>query len=66
MDRAIPEGDDPSFSDEFIKIFYFLDSSIQIPIFKQVLKYIATGLQRSSGTNSPPAEASTQGLKYRC
>jgi hypothetical protein len=33
--------------------------------FKQVPKYLATGLKRPSGTNSPPAEASTQGLKYK-
>jgi hypothetical protein len=36
---------------------------IHIRIFKQVPKYLATGLLRPLGTCSPPAEASTQGLK---
>jgi hypothetical protein len=35
---------------------------IHIRNFKQVPKYLATGLQRPSGTYSPPAEASIQGL----
>jgi hypothetical protein len=42
----------------------FLDPPLY-SYFKQVLKYLATGLKRPSGTNSPPAEASTQGLKYK-
>jgi hypothetical protein len=29
------------------------------------MKYLATGLKRPSGTNSPPAESSTQGLKCK-
>jgi hypothetical protein len=45
-DRTMYEGDNPSFLDEFIKICFFLDSSIHIHIFKQVPKYmyLATGL----------------------
>jgi hypothetical protein len=35
-DRAMPEGDNPSFWDEFI--------TIHIRILKQVPKYLATGL----------------------
>jgi hypothetical protein len=35
-DRAMPEGNNPS--------FYVLDSSIHIRILKQVPKYLATGL----------------------
>jgi hypothetical protein len=38
-DRAMREGDNPSFLDEF-----FLDSSIYVRILKQVLRYLATGL----------------------
>jgi hypothetical protein len=34
-------------------------------IFKQVPKYLATGLKRPSRTYSPPAEASAQGLKCK-
>ena len=56
------EGDNPSFLDE---IYFLLDSCIHIRIFKQILKYLATGLYRPSGTNSPSAEASTQGLKCK-
>jgi hypothetical protein len=55
------ERDNPSFWDEFLK-FTFLDRIIQIRIFKQVLKYLATELKRPSGTYSPPAEASNQVL----
>jgi hypothetical protein len=44
---------------------FFLDSIIHIRIFKQVPKYLATGLKRPSGTYSPPAEASTQGFKCK-
>jgi hypothetical protein len=47
------------------RIYFFLDSLIHIRIFKQVPKYLATGLQRPSGTYNPPAEASTQGLKWK-
>jgi hypothetical protein len=47
------------------KIYFFLDSFIHFRIFKQVPKYSVTGLQRPSGTCSPPAEASTQGLKCK-
>jgi hypothetical protein len=43
-DRAMPEGDNPSFCDEFVKFTFFLDSSIHIRILKQVSKYLATGL----------------------
>jgi hypothetical protein len=39
----MPEGDNPSFGDEFIK-FTFFDSSIHIRILKQVPKHLATGL----------------------
>jgi hypothetical protein len=42
--RAMPEGGNPSFWDEFTKFYFFLDSSIHIRIFKQVPKYLATGL----------------------
>jgi hypothetical protein len=38
-DRAMHEGDNPSFSDEFTKFTYFFDSSIHIRILKQVPKY---------------------------
>jgi hypothetical protein len=64
-DRAMHEGDNLSFWDEFIKFTFFIDSCIYIRIFKQVPKYLATGLQRPSRTYSPPAEASTQGLKCK-
>jgi hypothetical protein len=43
-DRAIPEGDNPSFWDEFINFTFFLDSLIHSRILKQVPKYLATGL----------------------
>jgi hypothetical protein len=43
----------------------FLVSFIHIRILKRVPKYLDTGLQRSSGSNSPPAEALTQGFKYK-
>jgi hypothetical protein len=46
-------------------LYFFLNRIIHICIFKQVPKYLATGLTRPSGTNSPPAEASTQGLKCK-
>jgi hypothetical protein len=59
-DRAMPEGDNPSFWDEFIKF-----TSMHIRILKQVPKYLATGLYRPSGNISPPAKASTQGLKCK-
>jgi hypothetical protein len=39
----MPEGDNPSFSDEFTKNF-LLDSSIHIRISNQVPKYLGTGL----------------------
>jgi hypothetical protein len=58
------EGDNPSFRDEFIKLTFFA-RIIHFGIFKEVPKYLATGLKRPSGTNSPPAEASTQGLKCK-
>jgi hypothetical protein len=38
---------------------------IHIRIFKQVPKYLAAGLKRPSGTNSPPGEASTQVFKCK-
>jgi hypothetical protein len=61
------EGGNP-FSDEFYFFFFyfFLDSIIHISIFKastEVLSYYR--LKRPSGTYSPPAEASTQGLKCK-
>ena len=49
----------------FFKFYFFLDSIIHIRIFKQVPKYLATGLKRPSGTNSPQAMASTQKLKCK-
>jgi hypothetical protein len=42
-DRAMPEEDNPSFGDEFMK-FTFFDSSIHVRILKQAPKYLATGL----------------------
>jgi hypothetical protein len=36
-----------------------------IHIVKQIPKYLATGLQRPEGTNSPPAEVSTQGFNVK-
>jgi hypothetical protein len=62
-DKGMRDGDNPSFWEEFTN--YFLDSSVHIRILKQVPKYLATGLWRPSGTNSPPAEASTKGLKCK-
>jgi hypothetical protein len=49
------------------KMYFFLDISIHNRIFKQVMKSLATGLKRPSGTysDSPPAEALTQGLKCK-
>jgi hypothetical protein len=64
-DRPMPEGDNPLCCVEFTKCPFILDSSIHIRILKLVRKYLATGLNRPSGTNSPPAEASTQGLKSK-
>ena len=46
-------------------IYFLLDRFIHIRISKQIPKYLPTGLKRPSGTNSPPAEASTQGLKCK-
>jgi hypothetical protein len=44
-DKAMPEGDNPSFWDAFTKSdFFFFDSSIYIRTLKQVRKYLATGL----------------------
>jgi hypothetical protein len=43
-DRAMPEGDNPSFCDELWNLLFSLDSSIHIRILKQVPKYLATGL----------------------
>jgi hypothetical protein len=63
--RALHDGDNPLFWEEFIKFCYFLDCFFYIRIFKQAPKYLATGLYRPSGTYSPPAEASTQGLKWK-
>jgi hypothetical protein len=48
-----------------MKVYFFLDSIIHIRIFKQVPKYLATGLYRPSGTYSPQAEASTEELKCK-
>jgi hypothetical protein len=42
--RAMHEEDNPSFWDEFIKFYFFLDSSIHIRILKQVSKDLATGM----------------------
>jgi hypothetical protein len=64
-DRTIHERDNPSFWNEFIKKNIFFLSELFIFVFKKVPKYLATGLKRPSGTNSPPAEVSTQGLKYK-
>jgi hypothetical protein len=41
-DKAMPEGDNISFW--IYKIYFFLDSSIDIRISKWVLQYLATGL----------------------
>jgi hypothetical protein len=46
-----------------LKNVIFFNNTIHFRILKQVPKYLATGLWRPSGTNSPSAEASTQGLK---
>jgi hypothetical protein len=46
------EGDNPSFWDEYMKFYFFLDRIIHIRIIKQVPKYLATRLKRPSGTNS--------------
>jgi hypothetical protein len=43
-DRAVFEGYNPSFCDEYIKFTFFLDSFIYICISEQVQKYLATGL----------------------
>jgi hypothetical protein len=60
------EEDNPLFGDEFnYNSYFFPDSLFYIRIFKQVPKYLATGLKRPSGTYSPPAEASTQGFKCK-
>jgi hypothetical protein len=48
-----------------MKFYFFRDRIIHIRILKQVPKYLATGLKRPLGTNSPPAEVSTQGLKCK-
>jgi hypothetical protein len=50
---------------EMNSTFFFLGNSINIRIFKQVPKYLATELGKPSGIYNPPAEASTQGLKHR-
>jgi hypothetical protein len=44
MDRATHEGDNPSFWDEFMKFIFFFDSFIYSRVFKQVPKYLATGM----------------------
>jgi hypothetical protein len=38
------EGDNPSFFRWIYKIYFFLDSAIHIRIFKEVPRYLATGL----------------------
>jgi hypothetical protein len=43
-DRAMHEGDNASFRNEFIQFNVFLTVKIHIRIFKQVPKYLATGL----------------------
>jgi hypothetical protein len=43
-DRAMHEGDNPSFRDEFIKFTFFLTVLFILVLFKQVPKYLATGL----------------------
>ena len=45
-ERAMHEGDNPSFLDEFMKFYFLLDtcSFIHIRIFQQIPKYLATGL----------------------
>jgi hypothetical protein len=59
-------GSNPLFWDEYIvSIKFFFTSSIHNGILKQAPKYLATWLWIPSGTNSPPAEASTQGLKCK-
>jgi hypothetical protein len=58
------EGDDPSFWNEFMKFDFFLAEGF-IRILKQVPKYLATGLNRPSGTYSLPVEASIHGLKCK-
>jgi hypothetical protein len=42
--RAMHEGDDPSFRDEFMKFTFFFTVLIIFRIFKEVPKYLATGL----------------------
>jgi hypothetical protein len=43
---------------------FFLQNS-SYSYFKQVVMYLATGLKRPPGTNSPPAEGSTQEFNYK-
>ena len=43
-DRAMHEGDNPLFWDELIKFYFLSWQFIYIRIFKQVPKYLATGL----------------------
>ena len=38
------EGDNPSFLNEFMKFYFIFDNCIHIRIFKQIPKYLATGL----------------------
>jgi hypothetical protein len=64
-DRAMHEGDNPSFWDEFKNYTFFLTVLFIYVFLKQVPKYLATELKGPSGTYSPPAEASTQGLKCK-
>jgi hypothetical protein len=43
-DRAMHEEDNPSFGDEFIKFTFFLTVQFIFVFFKQVPKFLATGL----------------------
>jgi hypothetical protein len=42
--RAMPEGDNPSFWRRIVKVDFCRDSSIHIRILKQVPKHLAVGL----------------------
>jgi hypothetical protein len=55
-DKDMHEGNKPSSWDALID-----DRIYHIRIFKQIPKYLATGLRQPQGTNSPAAKASTQG-----
>jgi hypothetical protein len=64
-DRNIHEGELSFVLKRIYKIDYFLDRLIDIRIFKQVPNTKLLDNCRNLETYSPPAEASTQGLKYK-